>query len=171
MMESKKLLDDFIIEISEFNNISQKKMIFPIMDKISKESYINSNIFRSMGEDSAAVFLNDPSDDTLVLITTDGIEEQFCIRRPWSAGFSAILVGVDDIFACGGEPIAASCVISAPDSDLRGEMLNGLLDASQRFKVPLIRGHTSETEKSIGVSATLIGRIKKSDYIVSYFFH
>ncbi len=167
MNSALNFLQNFIKEIRKFNNIKRKEVVFPLMDKVRENSFSSLNVFRGMGEDSAAVLLNpsDPSEDTLVLITTDGIDEDFSTKLPWSAGFCAIMVCIDDIYACGGEAIAASCIISSDDPKKRDELMKGILDATHRFKVPLVRGHTAENSKNVGVSATIIGKIKKEDYI------
>ena len=47
-----------------------------------------------------------------ILVTTDRIRTSFIEKFPFGAGFSSILVSVDDIYACGGIPIAASLIIS-----------------------------------------------------------
>ncbi len=158
-------LQYFINGIKEFDNIKRKNILFPIIDKVRNKSFYSPNVYKSMGEDSAALFLNGPEDKELVLLTTDAISEEFSNKNPYMAGFSAILVGVDDIYACGGEVIAASCIISSQDNEIRIQLLNGLIEGSNKFKVPLVRGHTSDDTKNPGVSATVIGKIKKNNYI------
>lgn len=165
MNTSKKRLNDFIIDVRKFNNIDRKYLIFPLMEKIRKESFTTKNIFKGIGEDSAAIFLNSPDDEMLVLLTTDAITEEFSNRAPWGAGFSAIMVGIDDIYACGGTALAASCIIASDDPEKREKLMTGILDASRKFKVPLVRGHTSDNTKNVEVSATIVGKILKKDYI------
>ena len=43
-------------------------------------------------------------------------------------------------------------------------MIKGICDGSNKFKVPIIRGHT-HTKDYYELSSTIIGEIKKSDYI------
>ncbi|MHA1728523.1 MAG: AIR synthase related protein [Promethearchaeota archaeon] len=165
MNNSQKKLHEFIESIRKFSNIDRKKVIFPLIDRVLKESFSSPNVFRGMGEDSAGIMLNGPEDKFLVLLTTDGINDSFCNKSPWSAGFSAILAGVDDIYACGGFPLAASCIVTSDNPQKRNKIMDGLLDATHRFKVPLVRGHTADNTKNVGVSATVIGKINKEDYI------
>jgi len=94
-----------------------------MLDKISEYIRTNKNIlekseispfriFSDIGQDSAAI-KNDS--DMLTLITTDRIKTSYIENFPLGAGFSSILVGVDDIYACGGKPLAASIIISFKD--------------------------------------------------------
>jgi hypothetical protein len=121
-------------------------------------------IYSDMGEDAASIFQDD-SKDELILLTTDAITEELSQKNPWAAGFSAIMVCVGDIYACGGIPTAASAIISSDQAQIRDELLNGLLEATNRFEIPLIRGHTSDKTSNVGVSATVVGTVKKENYI------
>jgi uncharacterized protein len=160
----RSFLIHFIDNLRKFENIERKKILFPIIEKIRKRSFKSSKIYSDMGEDAASI-LQDESKDELILLTTDAITEEFSKKSPWSAGFSAIMVCVDDIYACGGVPTAASAIISSDEEKIRNQLLDGLLAATHRFEIPLIRGHTSDKTSNVGVSATVIGTVKKNDYI------
>jgi len=142
-------------------NIIEKKEINPIVQYIDKNSFKSSKIFSDLGEDSAAVKNN----QKLILITTDRIRTEFIENFPYGAGFSSILVSVDDIYACGGIPLAASIVISIIDPMICNELLQGICEGSKKFQVPIIRGHTNIKGKCYELSSTMIGEIKKEDYI------
>ncbi len=142
-------------------NIIEKKEINPIVQYIDKNSFKSSKIFSDLGEDSAAVKNN----QKLILITTDRIRTEFIENFPYGAGFSSILVSVDDIYACGGIPLAASIVISVIDPMICNELLQGICEGSKKFQVPIIRGHTNIKGKCYELSSTMIGEIKKEDYI------
>ncbi len=142
-------------------NIIEKKEINPIVQYIDKNSFKSSKIFSDIGEDAAAVKDN----QKLILITTDRIRTEFIENFPYGAGFSSILVSVDDIYACGGIPLAASIVISVIDPMICNELLQGICEGSKKFQVPIIRGHTNIKSKCYELSSTMIGEIKKEDYI------
>ncbi len=142
-------------------NIIEKKEINPIVQYIDKNSFKSSKIFSDIGEDAAAVKDN----QKLILITTDRIRTEFIENFPYGAGFSSILVCVDDIYACGGIPLAASIVISVIDQMICDELLQGICEGSKKFQVPIIRGHTNIKSKCYELSSTMIGEIKKEDYI------
>lgn len=143
-------------------NILEKKELDPIINFIDSNSFKNKlRIHSDLGEDSAAI----NSNDIYILVTTDRIRTEFVENFPYGAGFSAILVSVDDIYACGGIPIAASIILSYADFNKGKEILAGLCEASKKFKVPIIRGHTNTLGKTYELSSTMIGEIRKEHYI------
>ncbi len=143
-------------------NILEKKELDPIIKFIDSHSFKNKSlIYSDIGEDSAAIKHN----DSYILLTTDRIRTEFIENYPYGAGFSAILVSVDDIYACGGTPIAASLIISYREEQMGKKILEGVCEASKKFNVPIIRGHTNTDSTHYELSSTIIGEIKREDYI------
>ncbi|MFX1568513.1 MAG: AIR synthase related protein [Promethearchaeota archaeon] len=155
------LLKKIAESIKNNQYIIEKKEINPIIQYIDKNSFKSSKIFSDIGEDSAAI--ND--DNKYILITTDRIRTEFIEKFPFGAGFSSILVSVDDIYACGGKPLASSIIISVKNPNVCNELLRGICEGSNKFRVPIIRGHTNVHSKCYELSSTMIGEIKKEDYI------
>jgi len=147
--------------IKNNSSIIEKKSIDPVVQFIDLNSFKSSRIFSAIGEDSAAVKNNN---GMYTLVTTDRIKTTFIEKFPFGAGFSSILVGVDDIYACGGMPIAASLIISFKEQKTGQKIIEGVCAGSKKFNVPVIRGHTN-TKNYYELSSTLIGEIKKDDYI------
>ena len=147
--------------IKNNSNIIEKKSIDPVVQFIHLNSFKSSRIFSDIGEDSAAI-KNDNGMYTLV--TTDRIKTTFIEKFPFGAGFSSILVGVDDIYACGGTPLAASLIISFKEQKIGQKIIEGVCAGSKKFNVPIIRGHTN-MKNYFELSTALIGEIKKEDYI------
>ena len=147
--------------IRKNENIIEKIAISPIVQYIDYNSFKSSRIFSDIGQDSAAIKDN----DKYLLVTTDRIRTNFIEKFPFGAGFSSILVSVDDIYACGGIPIAASLIISVKNIDTCKIILEGVCEASKKFHVPIIRGHTNPYGTSYELSSTMIGEIKKNNYI------
>ncbi|MFX1374359.1 MAG: AIR synthase related protein [Promethearchaeota archaeon] len=141
--------------------IIEKKEINPIVQFINQNSYKSNKIFSDIGEDSASI----DDDEKLILITTDRIRTKFIENFPFGAGFSSILVSVDDIYACGGLPLAASIILSVKNQETCKELLRGICEGSKKFKVPIIRGHTNINSECFELSSTMIGEIRKEDYI------
>ena len=141
--------------------IIEKKEIDPIVQYIDKNSFKSSKIYSDIGEDSAAI----KGDEKFILITTDRIRTDFIEKFPFGAGFSSILVSVDDIYACGGKPLASSIIISVKDPNVCNELLKGICEGSKKFRVPIIRGHTNVHSKCYELSSTMIGEINREDYI------
>jgi selenophosphate synthetase-related protein len=155
------MLEKIANYIRNNKNIIEKKELNPIVDFFNSNSYKSSRIFSDIGQDSAAI-KNDHVN--LTLVTTDRIKTSYIEKYPLGAGFSSILVGVDDIYACGGTPLAATIIISFKERNIGQKMIQGICNGSNMFKVPIIRGHTN-TRDYYELSSTLIGEINKNDYI------
>ncbi len=155
------MLDKIAEYIRSNRNIIEKTEISPFVQNINENSYKSPRIFSDIGQDSAAIKNNN---DMLTLITTDRIKTSFIENFPLGAGFSSILVGVDDIYACGGKPLAVSIIISFRDQIFGQKMIEGICKGSKLFKVPIVRGHTNIKEFN-ELSSTVIGEIKKDEYI------
>ncbi len=151
-------------EIKKNPNIKEKRELSPIIVYVKQNSFKSQRIHKDMGEDSAAILNN--KNNMLTLLTTDRIKTKFVKEFPFGAGFSSILVGVDDIYACGGTPLASSVIVSAKSANDCKKILEGICSASNRFQVPIIRGHTNTRGgECYELSSTLIGEIKQEDYI------
>jgi hypothetical protein len=155
------MLKKLATSIRSNKNIIQKQEINPIVEYIRENSYKSDRIFSDMGEDSAAI----RNGETYNLITTDRIITSFVEKFPFGAGFSSILVSVDDIYACGGKPLGASIILSFKKKKVGNEILKGICYGSNKFKVPIIRGHTNAYGNCYELSSTMIGEIKKEHYI------
>jgi len=155
------MLEKIADYIRNNKNILEKEELNPIVQFISTNSFKSPRIFSDVGQDSAAI---DNKSDIYTLVTTDRIKTSYIEKYPFGAGFSSILVGVDDIFACGGTPLAATIIISFKQPTIGQKMIEGICNGSNKFKVPIIRGHTN-TEDFYELSSTLIGEIKREDYI------
>ncbi|MHA1106501.1 MAG: AIR synthase related protein [Promethearchaeota archaeon] len=147
--------------IRENKNIIEKREIDPIVQIIQAKSYKSSRVFSDIGEDSASILDN----EKFILMTTDRIKTDYILKNPFGAGFSSILVGIDDIYCCGGTPLAASLIVSFKNKQIGEKIFEGAMEGSQKFQVPIVRGHTRLNGNYYELSSTMIGEIKKSDYI------
>lgn len=155
------MLEKIADYIRNNKKILEKEELNPIVDFINTNSFKSSRIFSDIGQDSAAI---DNNNEMYTLVTTDRIKTSYIEQFPFGAGFSSILVGVDDIYACGGKPLAATIIISFKEHEIGQKMISGICNGSNKFKVPIIRGHT-HMKDYYELSSTIIGEIKKSDYI------
>ncbi len=153
----KKIADS----IKNNRNIVEKQEINPFIQFIEKNSFKSSKVFSDIGEDSAAI----TNEDNYILVTTDRIKTSFIENFPYGAGFSAILVGVDDIYCCGGFPLAASLIISYKEEKIGQQIIEGVSEGSRKFKVPIVRGHTNPKGDHYELSSTMIGEIQKKHFI------
>jgi len=151
--------------IKQNQNIIEKKDINPIIKFIEKHSYKNNRIFSSVGEDSAALHESGENSKFFILVTTDRIRTSYIEIFPFGAGFSSILVGVDDIYCCGGIPLAASIILSYKEEGVGQKIIEGICEGSNKFRVPVIRGHTNPNGQYYELSSTMVGEIKKENYV------
>jgi len=143
------MLDKIAEYIKSNKNIIEKNDISPFVQKINGNSYKSPRVFSDIGQDSAAI---KNKNDMLTLITTDRIKTNYIENFPLGAGFSSILVGVDDIYACGGKPLAVSIIISFRDQILGQKMIDGICKGSN-------------LKEFNELSSTVIGEIKSDEYI------
>ncbi|MFX1499164.1 MAG: AIR synthase related protein [Promethearchaeota archaeon] len=155
------MLETIANSIRNNKNVIEKKEINPIVQFIHKHSFKTNRIFSDIGEDSAAIKDN----NKYILLTTDRIRTEFIENYPHGAGFSSLLVGVDDIYCCGGTPLAASIILSYKESSIGQIIIEGICEASQKFQIPIIRGHTNPESSYYELSSTIIGEIEKENYI------
>jgi len=150
------LLNQIISKYNKSRNIQEKKKITPLLDLIKKNGYSSNNIYASIGEDAAAIKISQNS-DTLILLTTDAILPQFIINSPYAAGLSAVYVGIDDIIAAGGKPIACSTTVSYNNEEMGKHIFQGIMEGTNKFQIPLIRGHTVSDSNDISLTSSTIG--------------
>jgi selenophosphate synthetase-related protein len=114
------MLEKIAEYIKNNKNIIEKEGLNPIVNYVNAHSFKSSRIFSDIGQDSAAI-KNDS--EMYTLVTTDRIKTSYIEKFPFGAGFSSILVGVDDIFACGGTPLASSIIISFKEQSIGQKMI------------------------------------------------
>ncbi len=156
-------LEEILRLLHEFEGISRKYVLPAIIGRLRSASY-NGTLEHGLGEDSAAISTN--SDD-VVLLTTDAIVEELCLNHPRAAGFNAVLATVMDIYAAGGTPTSFAVALSYSDADIGEQLLEGLIDGSQSFKVPIVRGHTSPQSRLTYVVGSATGTVRRSDLLTS----
>ena len=62
-------------------------------------------------------------------------------------------------------PLATSLIISFKERDHLERIIQGAIEASNKFHVPIVRGHTNISRKYYELSSTMVGEIQKEDYI------
>ena len=158
------ILENIYQRYMNSRNIKEKQKISTIIERIQELGYHGEQVYASFGEDAAAIQVTPESND-LILITTDAILPEFILKSPFGAGFSAIYVGIDDIMACGGTPIACSTIVTYNDKVMGDQIFEGILEATNRFRIPLVRGHTTTDSSHLSLSSTVFGTCKKEHFL------
>ena len=111
-----------------------------------------------VGDDCAAI----PEADGYLLFAAEGILESFVADDPWFAGYSAVMVNLNDIAAMGGRPLAIVDVLWTPRLTDSAEVWDGMAAASRAYEVPIVGGHTTLTgEGSTFLAAAVLGKAHK----------
>lgn len=107
-----------------------------------------------VGDDTAAL----PDGDGYLLFAIEGFVADFVAADPYFAGYCGVMVNVSDIAAMGGKPTA---IVNAFWSDGPGNaapILAGLRDASARYGVPVVGGHSNMRSPSGQLAVAILGR-------------
>jgi selenophosphate synthetase-related protein len=156
-------LKELVRFLLDFEGITRKFVLPSIINKLRRDSY-GGDISRSLGEDSAAIGTDC---DDFILLTTDAIVEDLCINNPHAAGFNVVLANVMDIYAAGGVPNSFAVALSYSDHHIGEMMLQGLIDASNTFRVPIVRGHTNPASTSTYVVGSSTGSVLKEELLTA----
>ncbi|MGY5861018.1 MAG: AIR synthase related protein [Candidatus Thorarchaeota archaeon] len=156
-------LEELVRFLLDFEGISRKFVLPSIINKLRRDSY-GGDVSHTLGEDSAAIGTDC---DDFILLTTDAIVEDLCMNKPHAAGFNVVLANVMDIYAAGGVPNSFAVALSYSDPHIGEMMLQGLIDASHAFRVPIVRGHTNSASTSTYVVGSSTGSVLKEDLLTA----
>jgi AIR synthase-related protein len=116
-----------------------------------------------LGDDTAAI----PDDRGFLLLAAEGIRPEFLERDPYFAGWSSIMVNVNDVAAMGGYPVAVVDVYFHAPSSAVGEVVSGMRDACAAYGVPLVGGHT--TSRPGGPDALAVAILGRAEQLLTSF--
>ncbi len=151
-------LQKIVKEIREFEGVTRKK---PIADLISIFQSVRSeysNAVVDFGDDAAVI---DVGGDEYILFAADGIWGRLVNASPWWAGYTSVLVNVNDIAAMGGRAVAMVNVLSSDDKNACKEIIRGIRDGIAKFGVPMVGGHLHPDTPYTSLSVAIIGTVKK----------
>lgn len=132
---------------------AHKRDIAPVMRQLSQT--LPTGI--AIGDDCAAI----PDGDGHLLFAIEGFVEDFVEKMPWFAGYCGVMVNVSDIYAMGGRPLAVVDAVWSAGSQAGAPVLKGLVEASQRYAVPIVGGHTNAKSERGQLAVAIVGRAKR----------
>jgi uncharacterized protein len=109
------------------------------------------------GDDCAAI----PDSDGFLLLAIEGFTPEFVAALPWFAGYCGVMVNVSDIAAMGGRATAVVDALWSRDAAHATPLLQGLAAAAERYRVPVVGGHTNQRAGSEHLAVAIVGRAKK----------
>ena len=145
-------------EIREFEGVTRKKPIADLINIFESVRSEYSNCIVDFGDDSAVI---DIGGDDYVLFAADGIWARLISASMWWAGYSSVLVNVNDIAAMGGKPVAMVNVLSSDSREASKELLRGIRDGVAKFGVPMVGGHLHPDTPYTSLSVAIIGTVKR----------
>jgi AIR synthase-related protein len=110
----------------------------------------------AVGDDCAAI----PDGEEFLLLAIEGFMPEFVAMDPHFAGYCGILVNLSDVAAMGGRPIAVVDAVWSAGAAQAEPIMAGLAEASARYGVPVIGGHTNTRATVNLLSVAILGRAK-----------
>ena len=145
-------------EIREFEGLTRKKAIADLINIFeSVRSEYGSSVV-DFGDDAAVI---DIGGEDYVLFAADGIWARLIEASMWWAGYSSVLVNVNDIAAMGGKPVAMVNILSSNNKNACQELLRGIKDGVAKFGVPMVGGHLHPDTPYTSLSVAIIGTVKR----------
>ena len=113
----------------------------------------------AIGDDCAAI--RDPAGNGWLLFAIEGLLDDFVQAMPRFAGWCGVMVNVSDICAMGGRPIAVVDALWSRGTTDGQEIVRGLADASSRYGVPIVGGHSNSRSDRGALAVAILGRANR----------
>jgi thiamine-monophosphate kinase len=142
---------------------------FGLIDRLtSKIEHHHQDTVRGVGDDAAVI----RKGDSLLLFATDLLAEGIHFDLTYTPlkhlGYKAVVVNVSDIAAMNGIPgqITVSMAVSSRFSaEALDELYSGILLACNRYKVDLVGGDTSSSQKGLFISVSIVGEARPEEIV------
>jgi putative methanogenesis marker protein 2 len=157
-------LEKIVKEIREFEGVTRKKPLAELINIFDTVRSEYSSSVVDFGDDAAVI---DIGGDDYVLFAADGIWGRLVNASPWWAGYTSVLVNVNDIAAMGGKPVAMVNILSSNNRSACKELLRGIRDGVTKFGVPMVGGHMHPDTPYTSLSVAIIGTVKRGCEIKS----
>jgi hypothetical protein len=132
---------------------AHKRDIPPVMRRLAPA--LSADI--AVGDDCAAM----ADAEGHLLFAIEGFLEDFVERMPWFAGYCGVMVNVSDIYAMGGRPLAVVDAHWSAGAEAGTPVLEGLAEASRRYGVPIVGGHSNHKSERGQLAVAIVGRARK----------
>ena len=152
-------LKDLAAELKDYEGVRRKAGIGSVVEALGLGKKRGRDTF--FFDDAAVVELGGMT----ILFACDSITEGLVNLDPYFAGYSAVLVNLNDIAAMGGKAIAVVDVLSAKDLSTARKIARGVGDASLKFGVPVVGGHFNPNSTYNGIEVSIIGKAEGSRLI------
>lgn len=160
------------------SDLGEKKLIKRIINKLDNHEFLSSSDFfkHNIGDDAALININNlinkknnkKLNEPYLVASSDLLIQNKHFPKQMSyfqMGQKSVTVNVSDLAAMGSEPIGMLISLAIP-SDLKliyfDELIDGILEACYKYKIPLIGGDTNEADQII-ISGTVLGVVSENN--------
>ncbi len=143
-------LDDITHLVRTTRGMAHKTDIAPVLARLN----LGAATAIPVGDDCAAI----PDGDGHLLLAIEGFLPDFCAADPHFAGYCGVMVNVSDIAAMGGRPIAVVDALWSADAETAAPLLEGMAKAAEKYRVPIVGGHTNTRAGMALLSVAILGR-------------
>ena len=155
MLKNMADLNRIVQEIRNYEGVKRKNPIKHLINQFKPFSNYGNTVI-DFGDDAAVL----KGDCNYLLFAADGIWANLLKDLFW-AGYCAVLVNVNDIYAMGGKPIAMVNIMSLKKTDNCKDLLEGIKTGCDKFKVPMVGGHLHPDTETTTVSVSIMGNASK----------
>lgn len=147
-------LEELLEALRRYPGLTRKAHIGPWAGPFTRAAAKREGVY-GPGDDAGAVEMG----SGYLLLAGEGLWDPL-LEDPEFAGFCAVSVNVNDIYAMGGRPLGILCVVfeGGMSARSRGRFLSGLQRGIDHYDVPLLGGHTGPGGDSTCVAVCIAGR-------------
>jgi putative methanogenesis marker protein 2 len=174
-MSSERDLVTLVEAVRTYPGVTRKNPIKGVVDHMprvvpgsAEPSSRQGRVLADYGEDSAVIAMDDDPDGEVLLVAADGIMATLLEANPYWAGYVSVLVNAMDIASTGGVPFCMVDIISLRTDQVGTRLLSGMRDGVDKFRVPMLGGHTHPDAECSAVDVAVVGRARRSEVIYSH---
>ncbi|MET0287558.1 MAG: sll0787 family AIR synthase-like protein [Polyangiales bacterium] len=134
--------------LRESKGFAHKRDIAPLLARLATPGN---------GDDTAVL----EDDAGKLLFAIEGFMNELVRDDPWFAGYCGVMVNVSDIYAMGGRPLAVVDALWSAGDERAAEVLAGMREASRKYGVPIVGGHTNTRNDREQLAVAIIGRASR----------
>ncbi len=146
-------LEGLVQRLSQMEGLLGKRDIQAPANLFSHHPFPELGAAAALGDDAALV----PAAAGPLLLACEGLHPQLVAEDPWFAGWSAVLVNLNDIAAMGGRPLALVNSLWSRGPEPALALLEGMGFACDKFGVPMVGGHTNLHSPYTALSVAVLG--------------
>ena len=146
-------LEGLVQRLFQLEGLQGKRDIQAPASLFAHQPFPSLGAAAALGDDAALV----PAAPGPLLLACEGLHPQLVVEDPWFAGWSAVLVNLNDIAAMGGRPLALVNSLWSQGPEPAQALLEGMGFACDKFGVPMVGGHTNLQSPYTALSVAVLG--------------